>query len=158
MVSALSAEMRKSRICVSKPLLALFPVVFCELFRDVFYMVFRMRARIADNFSTMFSTILMQGGVQFVPPPDFRSTLSDFFENFSGCFSGNLSKKSRPPGRPYTIHLSTTHHTLHHSLIFQKLIVIADVVGGGVMLAGEAEEDGARREIIQVTPNTRDYI
>ena len=107
MVSALSAEIRKSRICVSKPLLALFPVVFCELFRDVFCMVFTMRARIADNFST----ILMQGGGQFVPPPDFRSTLSDFFENFSGCFSGNLSKK-KPPSRT-AIHYTLKHHTLY---------------------------------------------
>ena len=98
MVSALSAEIRKSRICVSKPLLALFSVVFCELFRDVFCIFFTMRARITDNFSTMFSTILMQGGVQFVPLLIFVRLCRTFSKTFLGVFRGTYLKKSRPPG------------------------------------------------------------
>lgn len=112
MVSALSAEIRKSRICVSKPLLALFPVVFCELFRDVFCMVFTMRARIADNFST----ILMQGGVQIVPLLIFVRLCRTFSKTFLGVFRGTYLKK-KPPSRTaihytqYTIPLLYTSKT-----------------------------------------------
>jgi hypothetical protein len=91
-------------------------------------MVFTMRARIADNFSTMFSTILMQGGVHFVPLLIFVRLCRTFSKTFLGVFQGTYLKKSRPDGRQYTIHLSTIHYTLHHSFIFQKLLVIADAI------------------------------
>jgi hypothetical protein len=42
--------------------------------------------------------------------------------------------------------------------ILQKLIIIADIISGIIMLAREAEENCAGREVIQVTPDARDDI
>ena len=61
-------------------------------------------------------------------------------------------------GKNMALHPPEGTHTLILLFEGQELIVIADVVGGGVMLTGEAEEDGTGREVIQITPDTSDNI